>query len=296
MKIPKLIMAFTGLALISSSVLAATDNDSYTPESQKLLNSLQDEIRSTLIAVSKYETQAGKDMRNFHYTLALPAHEITYLGMVLNLDNEENGFEVLSVTPGGSADKLAIKSQDRVLEINNIKVNSSNKDATIAALRNLRRGDSLDLVVSSANETRELTTKLEGQYVPPINIEFGLNENSASMSGSQGGCGIVSISTRPPESRDIYPATFHKINKDHLKRNRNNFILPVGKHTIYLHDGIDDQQMRKRNIKAKPIEIVVKANTVYHLGAKFNRSKKYKTVNGDYWTPVIWKTATRECK
>ena len=303
----KLINFFVAVAsfTLSISVLATTEFKKYTPASTILLNQLQGQIRSTLLAVSDNETNAGKSMRDFHYSLSLPAQEVTYLGLVLELTNADNGYEVLSVTPGSPAEKLSIKSKDRILKINDINIDNSTSDTAVRLIHDIRPGDILKMTVKSAEGNREITTTLVGQYLPEIKLEFGTNTNFILMETSNldsndkssKACGRVSIFYNTPISRDIYPATINKIDNDHLKKNRNTFRLPVGKHTIFLREHIDNKELHGKNKnKIKPIEIEVMADTKYHLGAKFNRTKKFKTLNGEYWTPVHWKTSNQKCE
>lgn len=303
MKLTKLFMAVAGVTL-SISALAMSEVKQYTPESTKLLSELQQQIRATLLAVSDNERSAGESMHDFHYSFSIPAQELTHLGLVLDLDNGNNGYEVLSVTPGSAADDLGIKSKDRVLEINGVKVASSTTESTVQLLNNLKPGDTLKLTVKSKEGKQELTSKLTGQYIPEMRLELGSDDSFVSMgAGGMGsanktnkGCGIVSISTGPPKARDIYRASIQKVDKDHLKRDRSSYKLPVGKHTILLHEYIDMKNLTVRvRSRAKPLEIEVKSNTTYHLGAKFDRDNALKMHDGAYWYPVVWKTSQQKC-
>lgn len=305
MKLTNFFVALASLTL-SLSVLAVSESKQYTSESTNLLSQLQEQIRVTLLAVSNNERRAGKSMHDFHYLFSVPAQEITYLGLILELDNANDGYEVLSVTPGSAADKLAIKSKDHILKINDITINNSTTESAVRFLNDLKPGDILNLTVKSKEGQRKLTTELIGQYVPKINLELGSDNSLVSMetggldsvNKSSEVCGKVSIYPVTPEARDIYPATIHKINDDHLKRNRNSFKLSVGKHIIFLHEHIGVKNLYNKgriSRKAKSIEIDVKEHTTYHIGAKFNQNKKFKTHNGEYWTPTVWKKSNQKC-
>ena len=301
MKLVKFIVAI--LSFTSSiSVLAYSESQQYTPESIKLLNQLQGQIKATLLAVSDNERKAGNNMNNFHYSLSVPAEEQSYLGLVLDLNNVDNSYEVLSITPGSIADKLGIKSKDRILKINDIQINDSTRAATVRLLNNLKPNDILNLTVNSNNVERELSTKLVGHFIPEIWLELGANNDLKLMESMRASniqnasCGTVSVYIDPPKAKDIYPATRQKVDDDHLKRNRSTYRLPVGKHTILLHEYIDIKNLTIRvRSRAKPIEIDVKENTTYHIGAKYNRDKGLKIHKGGYWTPVVWKISEKEC-
>ena len=303
MTLAKLFVLVISLTL-SLSVLAITETKQYTSESTILLNQLQNHIRVTLLAVSDNEKKVGNNMHDFHYLLAVPAQELVHLGLVFDSDNVNNGYDVLSVTPGSTADKLGIKSKDIILKINDIIINNSTTESAIHLLKNLKIGNTLKLTVKSETGERELTSTLTGQYVPEIRLELGpvselvsmksgglANINEASKS-----CGVVSVLLNPPEARDIFPASIHKIDDDHLKRNRSSFKLPVGKHTIYIQEYIDVKNITiRRRSRAKPIEIEVKENTTYRIGAQFHRDKALKIHKGGYWSPMVWNTFNQEC-
>ena len=122
-----------------------------------------------------------------------------------------------------------------------------------------------------------------------VNAEQSIQNNMAN-------CGVVSVHVNPPKAKDIFPASIQKIDKDHLKRDRNSFKLSVGKHTILLQEYIDIKNFTIRvRSRAKPLEINVEKNTIYHIGAKYNRDKGFKIHKGGYWSPVVWKTSNKEC-
>jgi hypothetical protein len=105
----------------------------------------------------------------------------------------------------------------------------------------------------------------------------------------------------PPEAKEIYPASFYKIDDGYLNKDKKSFKLPVGKHTISLHEYITDKNFNRKGRgrgvrKAKSIEIDVKENATYYLGAKFNRKNKLKRSKDEYWTPIVWKISNKECK
>ncbi len=307
MKLIKFFVAVVSV-ILSISVQANSETKQYTTESTKLLSQLQEQIRVTLLAVSNNERVAGKNMNDFHYLFSLPAQKITYLGLILELDNTDNGYEVLSVTPGSTADKLEIKSRDHILKINDLTINNSTAESSLRLLNDLKPGDVLNLTVKSKKGERKLTTKLIGQFIPKISLEIGSGNNLAAMETaslnsnimSSGVCGKVSVFFNPPSAKEIYPASFYKIDEGYLNKNKKSFKLAVGKHTISLHEYIDDKNFNRKGRgrgvrKEKSIEIDVKENTTYYIGAKFNRSNKLKRSEDEYWTPIVWKVSNKEC-
>jgi len=299
------------LAFLCASCVALADGNQYTPESQKLLEQLQTNIKGTLLAISKNEANAGNEISNFHYTLELPSSMNTNLGLVLDLSNYQDGYEIISISPGSTAEELPLEVGDKLVSINNTKLDKNDSEATINQLVQVTPGQEFSLTIASNEKVKKISTKVKGQFIPSIKLEIGASldkENShikrsdideSNNEKTSELCGQVSVFFRPPEAKNIYPASISKIDDDSRKRNRSTFRVPVGKHTIYLHEYIDDPIFpirRKMLQRAKPIEINVEANKTYYLGASFIRSKRLKTAKQEYWEPVVWRVSDQNCK
>lgn len=119
-------------------------------------------------------------------------------------------------------------------------------------------------------------------------------------------CGYVSATSKPPLSEGIYPADIVRIDgKDVPKRALNRYPLSVGKHQIALQEQVASTPrgytlLRKLGNKAtavvlKIIEIDVKANTSYQLGAKLDKTKIDRKQPDAFWEPVVWREGAAEC-
>jgi hypothetical protein len=265
---------------------------------------MQEQIKGTMYVISQNERNAGNDMGKFNYSIKMPAQQIIYLGLVLDTENSQDGFNVLSVTPGGIADKLAIQPGDKVKAINNTNIDSADKEKAIEQLKNALTGEELSLIVVSNGEENVLTTKLIANYIPEITIDIGalgvtsIEAESLYENDSQT-CGEISDLIKPPVTQDIYPVAIQTIDG----RNINNFPkhhrLKTGKHTILMQEmiteGTGNSLFAKRGPSTKGLVIDVKPNMSYRLGAKFIRKNRSKTVNEEYWEPVIWKSKAKKC-
>jgi len=284
-----------------------SEGNPYTDESEALLAQLEGNIKRTLQIVAQNEQSAGKDMSEFYFSLDFPPQQVTSIGLVLDVDGAAKGYKVLSVTPGSTADKLAIKSGDQVLAINDIEINEENHQKAIQQLNQMVAGQDLKLSYRSGGNLKDISIKITGQYMPSIKLEIGSQSSGNSTIEStekltednSQACGKVTYFFQPPINQDLYPVSINKIDDDHRKRNWHSYRLPIGKHTIYLLEYINDPGFPVRRVgrqRAKPIEIDIKANTTYYLGAKFNRRYRLSASKGKHWDPVVWKTVERECK
>ena len=121
------------------------------------------------------------------------------------------------------------------------------------------------------------------------------------------GCGYVSASAKPPLSEDTYPADITRIDgEDTPKRALNRYRLPVGRHAIAVQEQIGSTprgytKLRKLGNKEvalvyKIIKIDIEANTSYQIGAQLHPDKLDPKQPNAYWTPVVWRTSTEECR
>jgi len=280
----------------------------YTEESKVLLEQLQENIKGTLLSVVENEQKAGREIDSLYYLLDLPSSMSTNLGFILDMNDYQQGYKILHVSPGSTAEALSLKMGDRLIGFNNEELNQQDKEKAMRQLSQITAGQIVKLAIMSNRIYKEVSTQVKGQFIPSIRLEIGSPsskqaETSESANVEQKAeksiqCGEVSVFFRPPSIQKIYPVNINKIDHDHRKRYKHSFRLPVGKHTIYLNERINDPMfpIRRTGVnRRKPIEINIKANTTYYLGALFNRAKRFTTANGAHWEPVVWKTSDKKC-
>ncbi len=266
------------------------------PKTQVLLEQLQGQIHGTMLAIAELEQQEGRASQDFKYSWTMPSKDQANIGLVLDVNQPAQGYQVLSVTPGSTADVLGITSGDFITKINGISVNSENSQ-TINLLKNLRGGDMLELTINNSGKQRQLSTKVASLKLPSVSFTVGAADKMLANSDPSS-CGNLTIFNKPPAARDIHPVTVAKIDGERSYTSLKFIKLPVGKHIIHLHEYISDPRVRRPNgiQKSKPIEIEIKANMKYHLGAQFNSKLRYKTKKELFWTPVVWKISQRKCQ
>ncbi len=312
--------------LIFTQTSAEQPNQSsmITPESEQLVKGLQQQLKSTIAAITEIESNAGNSVKDLYFQVSLPAKQSPNLGLVLDIDSNSAGYKILSVTPGSYADKLNLEPGHLIIAINDIQVDSSEKRRAFSELENSIAGDLLRLTIDKNGKTETVESIVIGRYTPSIKLEIGAESTEASIDDIAGadkaGCGRVSIFFTPPRSKQFYNAAIVKIDDKNVRSPRDTYRLKPGKHTIYLQEFIDDflfirrfrstqtanlsdwfnrsnRRYNRFNGVAKSIEIDIKPNTTYNLAAKFNKDKQFKQRSGEYWEPVIWReTADEECK
>ena len=111
------LLCFDGL-IVTKNARANFAESSYTKESKQILQQLQEHIESTLRRVADIEAQAGNKTDAYFYSVSEPArNEDIYIGLIMDEEPGLKGYRVLSVTPGGLAEKLQISEGDVILSI-----------------------------------------------------------------------------------------------------------------------------------------------------------------------------------
>ncbi len=308
----------------------SNQSSNITPESEQLVKDLQQQLQSTIAAITEIENKAGNSVKDLHFQVGLPAKQSPNLGLVLDLDSIAKGYKILSVTPGSYADKLNLKPGYLIIAINDIPVDNSEKRRAFSELENAIAGDSLRLTIDKNGKTETFESIVIGKYTPSIKLEIGAESTkdrfNDTVQTDEAGCGKVSVFFTPPSSKQFYHAKIFQIDEQRVNSTRETFRLKPGKHIIHLKEYINDylfvrrfrspqgsklsnwtdrtndfKWSTRRNKRfhgvAKSIEIDIKPNVTYNLAAKFIKDKQFKQRSGEYWEPVVWKeTVNDECE
>ena len=180
------------ICFLSFSLLAFTTTaqpESYTQESKVLLKELEQEIAATLLAIANNEKAKGNKINDFNCLLLLDKKDYINFGLLFELNNNKNGYDVTQVDSGSVADRLGVKVKDTILEINGSKLANFNKREVLKIFSDLTINQTLSLALNSNGKFKNLTTVLEGLHVPKINLSLGEFAENA--------CGIEPISDIP---------------------------------------------------------------------------------------------------
>ncbi|MCO7225120.1 PDZ domain-containing protein [Pleionea sp. CnH1-48] len=287
------------LCVLSPLVFSQVNEKDLSPDSQRLLEQLKLQIKSTLLAISETEEKAGNNFESFTFNWESPAQKSVHLGIVIEAEKED-GVRVLSVSPGSLAEKIGIKSGDIMTEINNIRINKHTFESAVNTLQLLTVGQNLRLKIDRGSSTQTIETEVTGRFMPSMKLEIGTEDFSHNRLASAENdipCGEVSVFFSPPRSKGIYEASFKKIDDNEVSFKRNSYKLNVGKHTLVLKELIDDPyiSMRLPSVRQSlELEIDVKPDEVYYIGARVTPNKLSRAIK-DYWQPVIWKVQKKKC-
>jgi len=276
-------------------VLADQPKQSYTQKSQQLLEQLQPHIKETLRKISTIENEKGHQADHYFYSMTATAtHEVQSLGVVLDKQENQAGFKVLSVTLGSLADKLQISAGDIILTINDIEITVSTSTKALHDLQVLTAGEQLKMSTLHAGVYRELIADITKTHIPEFSLQIGTSTSTTMQKNAL--CGEVFVANSPPVTKDFYPVSIHKVDGKNV--HANNLRLSPGLHTLELKEYITDSAFTRRRGEMKNrknLQINVLPNSRIYLVAKFNRAKRSRLTTGEYWQPVIWKQSQRSC-
>ncbi|MDO6445510.1 PDZ domain-containing protein [Colwellia sp. 1_MG-2023] len=147
----------------------------HTPSTQQLLSNLQKEIEATTLAIAKNESSKNKDITELNYAISLPEKQYANLGLLVNLTIKDQGYQVISVTPGSDAYKLGIRVNDFIQKIDGVNVGELSKKAVIGTLYKVNPDDVISLGVESKGVYQEIVVKIHGVLLPAIRLNVGKN-------------------------------------------------------------------------------------------------------------------------
>ena len=169
----KILISLCLLLIATKSVYADIPPEQWSPQSQELLKSLISDVRETLTLIVAAEGKQGHALEQFQYKLDLDRSYKFDLGLVLEMNDEQSAFEVLSVTPGSLASSHGISANDEIARVDGIPVTAETESGILKRIQRLKVGDSLALTLSREGANQEILVPVTGQVVPRIRLEIG---------------------------------------------------------------------------------------------------------------------------
>ena len=251
----------------------------------KLLKGLQSRINMRLGDIYHLETKGSKNEVNFE--LNQKQMQQTRLGMVI----DQTSKQVIRVEQGGNADQAGFQAGD---VLSAILVNG--KEIVEISQLKIKDGDRLQVEVDRDGATELIKFTIIANAVPAwaLNVDSGLEY-------AEDACGVVNFLFNPQVTQDIYNAEASRLNDDTVLASKVIYELEPGTYTFKLYDRIPPDLVvssfrRNRPYReSKELDVIIEPNKRYYIAAKFNRDKRWKTRNGEYWDPIIWKVEDYEC-
>lgn len=254
-------------------------------DSVAILEKLQARINLMLSDIQRLEAES--DNLEFQVDLSQLTKSETRFGVTI--DRATN--QVIRVDEGSNADSLKLKPGDLIkkIQVNDKRVKNISELV-------LTDGDKLDVSVERDNQWVNLATQVKSKSIPAWRF---LVENEPQYPAKA--CGVVTLLFTPKITQDIYNVEVAQLDDDNIISSKVIFKLKAGTHSFKLYDKIPSERVlssfrqRKPYKIGKTLEVKIEPNKRYYLAAKFDRTKRWKTKDGEYWEPMIWKVEDYEC-
>ncbi len=284
---------------------------------------LRDELQHVLLRLIESGEFAGTQPEDITFRLDAPAQRMSNLGLLVDSTSAEHardGLAVLAVSPGSSAEHLGVRSGDVLVAVQEVELTNRGADEAGRAMaaRLLRETvdalpDDMPLRLAVRRDGRPLVLAgpLHRVTLPPIHLVVGRDAliastapgdgRVASVPPASGGCGRVSTFDVAPRARQLHAVKLLAIDGHAAgPAGTQNSVLDAGMHTLELAEQIESRYLsfnaRQRPSGGKMLQIEIKPDTTYFLGARLDPARRMEWKDGAYWEPVVWKEAAEPCR
>lgn len=220
------------------------------------------------------------------------------LGAVVDVAAAGHGLPVMAVTPGSTAERIGLRTGDRLLRLNQVALVDTQDPAAsfVAAVQSSQGG--FELAVARDGQQLQLSGQAAPTQVPGYRLQ---------VIAPRSGCGRIDMSLTPPAVQNVHPVVLHEIDGAlGGPLQSDTFRLTPGPHVLKLSEAIEprhftfNQNRKRSNLfrheRFKNFEIVIEVDGVYRIGAKLVREAREDIRSGAYWEPVIWSVASAPCR
>ena len=221
------------------------------------------------------------------------------LGAVVDVRQaSRDGIAILAVTPGGAAERMGLRTGDRLLAINGRRLDGTPKPSS--TLEGALQESSGALQVEASRNGKPLVLSGHADAVHP------------AASGNSTSCGYVSTRAGVvPRTQHIFRADITQID------GRSTPIEPAyrhrastGKHVLVVREFIDSNYLNSAQLNQiakmkkfafarayKSFVIDVKPGIGYRIGARLlkDRLDTQSIRDNAYWEPVVWEEVAEIC-
>jgi hypothetical protein len=268
------------------------------------------------LAVLEWLESVGGGART-DLSLSLPEQTVPDVGIIFDgtwePGSDGEGLRVLGVRPGAAGARMGLKPGDRIVAVNGIDLRhlgdagdgrARAAQALSAWIASQAPGDSLSLRVVRDGREIELVGAVHVHHLPAIHLALGASALAAAAdpagSASTRHCGEISSFALPPRGRDLFPVMIVGIDgSEWLRHDRTQWRLPAGTYRVRVVELISDSRLRvpdRQRGVSKTLEIEVAADMSYELAARLIPERRFSGARGDYWEPVVWRVAPKECR
>lgn len=240
-----------------------------------------------------------------------PAERVANFGLLIDSDDRD-GLRVLGTLPGGSAERIGLRTGDRLLAANDVDLRGDGGSARMRSLLDgLDDGDTLTIKLQRGERELELAGTVDAIQLPAMRVELQTGSAPGGDAGHVSGdpdstCARVTTFPAAPRTRDLFPANLIAVDgRSPGTVRQDSFRVSPGRHVLTVAENIDprffsgvanSQRSRRASQLHKTIEVDIRPGVTYLLAARFIRDRSGEILDGSYWQPVIWKERAESCR
>ncbi|QBB68916.1 PDZ domain-containing protein [Pseudolysobacter antarcticus] len=274
---------------------------------------LHEEMHRTLLRLAEAGA-LGNSPERLALDVSEPAQRSNNLGLLIDSSKATaDGVHVLGITPGGSAERMGVRTGDLVTAVNsrslqNLGVDAEQRPLAPGVLKNsvdqLKDGEPLQLAVRRDGKSLALNAPVHALYLPAMRLQLGaaalLTASAGGATEATGGCGRISQFDVAPRQQNLHRAVIISIDgKLPGPQGQDAFQVPAGQHSVEVAEAIESRYLpfndiaRTSNRRYQKLSVDVAANTTYLIAARLIPDKR--TDPKAYWEPVMWKQNAETC-
>ena len=280
---------------------------------------LHEEVQAVLLRLIESGELRAEDAEAL--SLVSPVSQQVDFGAIVDVryrSGQDSGLPVLGVTPGGSAERLGLKSGDRLVAVNGkslLALGGDERGRALAAQRLrdefLASPDQVELLVVRDGSEVALRGAVQVVSLPAYRLDLGAALAQASLAATAEGddmsrCGRISVFDIASRRQQLYRAVLIAIDgKLPGPASSESYRLEPGTHTLTVAEAIDSHKFSATQVfergrlgreRYKTLTVEVQPGITYRLASRFHPEERGRIRDGAYWEPTIWKESPEACR
>lgn len=232
-----------------------------------------------------------------------PAEQVANFGALVD-GEDADGLRVLGTLPGGSAERIGLRSGDVLLAANGTDLRGAGAGERMRRLlASLDDGDPVRFDLLREGRRQQLAGPVQVLALPALRIE--LLGAAAGAGDPDSACARLSTFPAPPRTDLLHPARLLAVDgRLPGTAAQDTFRLPPGRYRLTLAETIDgrefsaigNRQRSRPGIREADLELDVRAGVTYLLAARLLPERRDRILEGGYWQPVVWRQRAEPCR
>ncbi|MBX3727502.1 MAG: PDZ domain-containing protein [Xanthomonadales bacterium] len=232
-----------------------------------------------------------------------PAEKVANFGALVDRE-EADGLRVLGTLPGGSAERIGLRSGDVLLAANGTELRGAGAGERMRdLLAGMDDGAPVRFDLLRDGRRQQLAGTMQVLELPAVRVELMGETTAAGDPDSV--CARLSTFPVPSRSRQLHPARLLAVEGGLPgPSSQDTFRVAPGRYRLTLAEDIDsrefsaiaNRQRSRGGQRQAVLELEVQAGITYLLAARLLPERRERILEGGYWQPVVWRQRNEPCR